>query len=175
MALLPPAARVRIEHDHGKFGARILIDDVDVSTSVTAVTWALKAGGMAEATVTFLDVEIAADAKIVTEAAPAAEVHAVDLTVLDVKHGDKILLRRETHLTDFEFDDLTGMLRGIFPNNQVLILEGGYELSVLRETDTDTTRAAQAQAAAVLNTPEIELPSMPSIGDLPDASPKSDS
>ncbi len=63
MAILPPARRVRIESAPGAFpAARVLIDGNDVSNSVIEVTWTAKAGHMHTATVTFVDVEIEADA-----------------------------------------------------------------------------------------------------------------
>ncbi len=64
MAILPPVRRVRIESGDSPATARVLIGGEDVSNSVLAVSWSLKAGDMPTATVTFVGVEIAADADV---------------------------------------------------------------------------------------------------------------
>ncbi len=50
--------RLRIKSDGRSGGTRVLIDDVDVSRQVTAVTWSLKAGDLAEATITYYDAHV---------------------------------------------------------------------------------------------------------------------
>lgn len=60
---LPRPSRIRIERYRDKPGARILLDDVDVSSHVTAVSWSMQAGRLPTATVTFHDVDIEAEAE----------------------------------------------------------------------------------------------------------------
>lgn len=126
--------RVRIESD-GARTARVLVDDVDVSCTVTAVSWTMSVGGPAYATVDFRDVQIEAEGELPDSepSRPAdAELRAHDLTILDVKPGDTILLRHEKHIDDTDRAAITGSVTRQFPGHEVLILDGGLELSVLR-------------------------------------------
>lgn len=133
---LPRPSRVRIVRTHAENRAHVYIDDVDISGQVTAVSWSVNAHDqLPRATVTFMDVDIDAEADNPQETtAPARDVEfrAYDLAVLDIRPGDKILLRSPLNITHEEFEILKARFRSRFPDNEVLLLEGGLDISVLR-------------------------------------------
>lgn len=126
--------RVRIE-SNGRVGSdtHVLIDGHDVTNSVSAVTWHLGVDEEpATAVITFLDVQIDAEADAVDAPVAEQEFRAVDLTVLDVKPGDTILLRHELMVDQETCERLVATCQRAFPGHTIVVLDGGLELSVLR-------------------------------------------
>ena len=109
---------------------------------VTAVSWSMQAGRMPTATISFIDVEIMADAEDIetwTEGSGplAQELRAVDMAVLDLKPGDTIVLRSEKMLDQQQYDTIKTLVAAEFPGHRVVVLDGGLELSLLRATDQE--------------------------------------
>jgi hypothetical protein len=146
---LQRAARVRIESNGERRGTRILVDGNDVSNDVVTVTWSVDANDRRPptATVTFIQADIDVETELASQT-PAVvdglEFRALDLTVLDIKPGDKILIRSALHITDAEIAAIEKTLKGSLPGHQVIVIDGGLELSVLRpEGKAERTRPDQ--------------------------------
>jgi hypothetical protein len=51
---------IRIESSAGLLGTKVYLDDIDISRYIIALTWSKTAAEKATATITFVDVQIAA-------------------------------------------------------------------------------------------------------------------
>ncbi len=74
------------------------------------------------------------------------EYRAVDLAVLDLRPGDKILPRSEKRLDDEALACIRGRFAQELPGHQVLLLEGGLGLAILRQ-GTGPAEAAGRESA----------------------------
>lgn len=129
-------ARVHIQSNGKHAGTRVLIDGKDMGAEITAVTWTAQANSKPPtAVVTFHNVEIDAEADSTDPPPAETEVRAVDLAILDLKPGDTILIRSEQHLDDEAYDQIEKLCRRHLPGHKVVVLDGGLELSVLRQED----------------------------------------
>jgi hypothetical protein len=59
------------------------------------------------------------------------------MTVLDIKPGDKILIRSGLRMTRDDRDWMKEVLGEYFPGHEVLILDGGLSLGVVRPDGED--------------------------------------
>jgi aminoglycoside phosphotransferase (APT) family kinase protein len=55
------------------------------------------------------------------------------IAVLNVKPGDKIVLRHPGHLSSPDYEHLKRCFHEMFPNNQCLVLEESMKIEVVRE------------------------------------------
>ena len=60
-----------------------------------------------------------------------------EVRVVRLQSGDTVVYRCEQHLDDENFDDLGTHLKKVFPDNPVLILDGGASIEVLRKEPND--------------------------------------
>jgi hypothetical protein len=67
------------------------------------------------------------------------EIKMVDMSVLSLRPGDVVVLRCGGKISDNLYAILKETIKPHFPNNKVIILEQGMEISVLRDDSTDGT------------------------------------
>lgn len=135
-------ALVRVESATTVPGTRIYIDGKDVTNDVVTVNWTVDANDRRPptATVTFIQADLSGEAELAEQApADSTEFRALDLTVLDIKPGDKILIRSHERIDDEDCDFIKANVVRQFPGHEVLILDGGLELSVLRDASPRRT------------------------------------
>lgn len=57
-------------------------------------------------------------------------------TAVDLKPTDRIILKSQKRLSDEEKAELTRKLAQVFPHNAGLLIDAGFDLSILRKGET---------------------------------------
>lgn len=65
------------------------------------------------------------------EVIPARDLPHVD--VVRLQAGDVLVLHSETRLADAEYEHIVAGMKKQFPGHEVLVMEGGVKLSVVRK------------------------------------------
>jgi hypothetical protein len=126
---------------HG-LDSTILIDGIDVSHYVTAITVRASVHGITSVHLDLLaGVEILGEAGTVLRGLPEAPIVTVD--AVTVRPGDLVVARVEGLVSEAMRRNLDAQLGQLFPNNRIAVLGAGIGLSVWRGVGPPQDRAPE--------------------------------